>query len=42
MTPKCHFKEMEYYWTDGGNGTIEEWFECTVCGHTKSLGDGKG
>jgi len=35
---KCHFREMEFCWSDTDDmGGCEEWLECTVCGHTKEV-----
>ena len=37
MAPVCHFRKMTYETADNGNGGTESWWECSVCGHTKSL-----
>lgn len=36
--PFCHFIPMEFEYSDTGDGQIESYYECTVCGHTKEIG----
>lgn len=33
--PKCHFRPMNWEQSDSVDGFYTEWWECTVCGHTK-------
>ena len=35
--PTCHFRKMFYNESDSIDMHYEEWFECSVCGHTKSI-----
>lgn len=35
--PKCHFRPMYLEQSDSVDGCYEEWWECSVCGHTKNL-----
>ena len=33
--PVCHFKKMHLEQSDSVDGHYDEWWECSVCGHTK-------
>lgn len=33
--PVCHFRKMFLDMSDSIDGYYEEWWECSVCGHTK-------
>ncbi len=35
--PMCHFRKMYLEQSDSIDGYYEEWWECSVCGHTSSL-----
>lgn len=35
--PVCHFRKMFLDRSDSTDGYYEEWWECSVCGHTKDL-----
>ena len=35
--PVCHFKKMNLEQSDSVDGYYTEWWECSVCGHTKDL-----
>lgn len=35
--PMCHFRKMFFDQSDSTDGYYEEWFECSVCGHTKEI-----
>lgn len=35
--PKCHFRPMFRDMSDSTDGHYDEWWECSVCGHTKDL-----
>ena len=35
--PLCHMRKMYLDQSDSTDGYYEEWWECSVCGHTKSL-----
>lgn len=35
--PMCHFRKMHLEQSDSIDGYYEEWWECSVCGHTKPL-----
>jgi len=35
--PICHFRKMVLEQSDSIDGYYEEWWECSVCGHTKDL-----
>ena len=38
--PICHFKQMDYHAGESdGCGHFEEWFQCSVCGHTLDYND---
>lgn len=37
--PRCHFRVMEYCEGEVGDGT---WWECSVCGHTKTGSEHRG
>jgi hypothetical protein len=37
QAPMCHFRKMFYDQSDNTEGYYEEWWECSVCGHTKQL-----
>jgi len=37
LAPMCHFREMFYDQSDSTDGHYEEWWECSVCGHTELL-----
>jgi len=34
--PICHFRKMEFTQSDSVDGYYAEWWECSVCGHTKT------
>jgi hypothetical protein len=34
--PTCHFRKMNIE-DDGYGGCAPQWWECSVCGHTKAL-----
>ena len=35
--PMCHFRKMFSDRSDSTDGYYEEWWECSVCGHTEDL-----
>lgn len=35
--PICHFRPMDIQQSDSIEGYYTEWWECSVCGHTKDL-----
>lgn len=36
----CHFRPMTYEVGDSDDtGRYEEWFECSFCGHTKTVSE---
>lgn len=35
--PMCHMRKMFYDQGDSTDGYYEEWWECSVCGHTKDI-----
>lgn len=35
--PMCHFRKMSLEQSDYVDGYYTQWWECTVCGHTKSI-----
>ena len=35
--PICHFRKMFYDQSDTTDGYYDEWWECSVCGHTKDI-----
>jgi len=35
--PLCHFRKMHLEQSDTVDGYYTEWWECSVCGHTKDL-----
>ena len=35
--PMCHMRKMFYEQSDSTDGYYEEWYECSVCGHTKEI-----
>jgi hypothetical protein len=35
--PYCHFRKMSLEQSDSIDGYYTEWWECSVCGHTKNL-----
>ena len=35
--PTCHLKKMWLEENDSTEGYTEQWWECSVCGHTKPL-----
>ena len=35
--PLCHFRPMFKDMSDSTDGYYDEWWECSVCGHTKDL-----
>ena len=35
--PLCHFRKMFLDMSDSTDGYYEQWWECSVCGHTKSI-----
>jgi hypothetical protein len=37
FAPKCHFRPMFRDMSDSTDGYYEEWWECSVCGHTKDI-----
>jgi len=45
VAPLCHMRPMFRDMSDSTDGYCEEWWECSVCGHTKPLyrrrGDGE-
>ena len=34
--PLCHFRKMSLEQSDSVDGYYTEWWECSVCGHTRS------
>jgi len=39
--PRCHFRPMFRDMGDSTDGYYEEWWECSVCCHTKPLSRSK-
>jgi hypothetical protein len=37
IAPRCHFRPMFRDMSDSTDGYYEEWWECSVCGHTKAI-----
>ncbi len=37
VAPICHFRSMFKDMSDSTDGYYEEWWECSVCGHTKDI-----
>lgn len=35
--PRCHFRPMFIETSDSVEGYYEEWWECSVCCHTKTI-----
>lgn len=35
--PMCHFRKMFMDMSDATDGYYEQWWECSVCGHTKEI-----
>lgn len=35
--PLCHFRKMNLEESDSVDGYYTQWWECSVCGHTKDL-----
>ena len=35
--PMCHFKPMNVEGSDSIDGYYTNWWECSVCGHTKDI-----
>lgn len=35
--PTCHFRKMVLEQSDSVDGNYEQWWECSVCGHTRAL-----
>ena len=35
--PMCHFRKMHLEQSDSVDGYYTEWWECSVCGHTKNI-----
>jgi len=35
--PMCHMRKMYLEQSDSIDGYYSEWWECSVCGHTKDL-----
>lgn len=35
--PMCHFKKMFIDRSDSTDGYYDEWWECSVCGHTQDI-----
>ncbi len=35
--PVCHFRKMMLEAGDSVDGFCDEWWECSVCGHTKPI-----
>lgn len=35
--PMCHFRQMFLDMSDSTDGYYEQWWECSVCGHTKPI-----
>lgn len=35
--PICHFRKMFRDQSDSTDGYYEQWWECSICGHTKAL-----
>jgi hypothetical protein len=34
--PMCHMRKMFLEQSDSVDGHYEEWWECSICGHTKN------
>lgn len=39
VAPMCHFRPMFRDMSDSTDGHYEEWWECSVCSHTKDIGE---
>ena len=37
IAPMCHFRPMLKEQSDSIDGYYTEWWECSVCGHTKDI-----
>ena len=35
--PICHFRKIHLETGDSVDGHYEQWWECSVCGHTKTV-----
>lgn len=39
--PMCHMKKMFLDESDTTDGYYEQWWECSVCGHTKDINESR-